>query len=78
MKKKVLKSMFMLLLCLLSVTAYAGRRTENVFCCDSVYYYIEEGAAIVTYKGDFYDSYNEYSGDIVIPSKVNGFDVVWN
>jgi hypothetical protein len=78
MKTGFLTSILLVLLSLVLVpaNASAGRHPENLFCHDSIYYYIDEGAAIVTYRGDFSDSYNEYSGDVVIPSTVNGYDVV--
>ena len=42
------------------------------FEVDGIYYNKINSKVVVTYKGNYYDSYsNEYAGDVVIPSSVN-------
>ena len=56
----------LLLLCATAVTAHH-------FEVDGVYYNIissTDKTVAVTYKGDYYDSYNEYTGSVVIPQSV--------
>lgn len=63
----LLKSIFLIsLVCLTSIVTYA-----HDFEVDGIYYKITDPAnkeVAVTYKGfSFYDSDNEYSGEVVIP-----------
>ncbi len=67
MKKLYFKHLFAIIVALLcSVVASA-----HDFEVNGIFYNILGDAAVVTYKGNSYDSYsNEYSGDVVIPSNV--------
>ena len=67
MEKHYLKRLFFaifLFTCCIAVSAHD-------FEVDGIFYNIWGDEAIVTYKGNSYDSYNEYSGSVVIPEKVN-------
>ena len=67
MEKHYLKRLFFAILlftCCIAVSAHD-------FQADGIFYNILGDEAIVTYKGNSYDSYNEYSGSVVIPEKVN-------
>ena len=56
----------LLLAILLPATAFA-----HDFEVDGIYYYIKNSSEVtVTYKGAFYNEYNEYSGSVTIPSSV--------
>ena len=61
---------FFLLLTLLCLSLSARAHDAEV---DGIFYYLNsyKKTATVTFKGDYFDSYdNEYSGDVVIPETV--------
>ena len=61
---------YFLLLTLLCLSLSARAHDAEV---DGIFYKLDAAirTATVTYKGDYYDSYNnEYSGDVVIPETV--------
>ena len=59
--------------CLLTVAALLGSISAYAhdFEMDGIYYNITSDATVeVTFRGSYYHSYDEYSGDIIIPSTV--------
>ena len=41
------------------------------FEVDGIYYNVNGNEATVTYRGTYYNQYDEYTGDVVIPESVN-------
>jgi hypothetical protein len=71
-----LKNLFAILLLLCSTVA-----TAHNFEVDGIYYNITDATnktVAVTYKGSSYTSYEEYSGDVVIPKNVIYNDVTYS
>ena len=59
--------------CLLTVAALLGSISAYAhnFSVEGIYYNITSDATVeVTFRGSYYHSYDEYSGDIIIPSTV--------
>ena len=62
-----MKKLFLLLLTLVATTALWAHDFE----VDGIYYnYLGGNNVEVTYRGDDYDSYDEYAGEVIIPSTV--------
>ena len=74
MEKHYLKRLFFAIL-LFTCCMLANAHDFEV---DGIFYNILGDEAIVTYKGNSYNSYNEYSGSVVIPEKVNYNGKVYN
>ena len=74
MEKHYLKRLFFAILLFTCCIAASAHDFE----VDGIYYNISGDEAIVTYKGNSYNSYNEYSGSVVIPEKVNYNGKVYN
>ena len=76
MKTNLLKTFFAALLLLCSSVASA-----HDFEADGIFYNITDATAKtveVTYKGDSYSEYNEYSGSVIIPSMVTYNNIVYS
>ena len=68
MKQTILRKLMLIAVLLTSSHAFA-----HDFEVDGIYYKITSSTNMtvsVTYKGDYFDSYNEYQGEVTIPSKV--------
>ena len=57
---------------LLALVASAGSMFASNTSVDGIWYNFDNGTltAEVTYRGNQFNSYNEYSGEVVIPSSV--------
>ena len=62
-----MRKLFSLFLALVATTSLWAHDFE----VDGIYYnYLEDNNVEVTYRGDYYDSYDEYAGEVIIPSTV--------
>ena len=63
----MIQSIFLTLVLLMAtLTAIA-----HDFEVDGIYYNVNGNEATVTYRGTYYNQYDEYTGDVVIPESVN-------
>ena len=62
-----MRKLFFLLLALVATTSLWAHDVE----VDGIYYnYLDNNNVEVTYRGNYYDSYEEYAGEVIIPSTV--------
>ena len=74
MKTNFLKSLFTIACLLCSIGAYA-----HDFVVDGIYYNTLSTTEVkVTYRGNSYSRYEEYSGTVVIPERVTYSGVTYN
>ena len=63
----IMRKLFSLFLALVATTSLWAHDFE----VDGIYYnYLEDNNVEVTYRGDYYDSYDEYAGEVIISSTV--------
>ena len=71
----IMRKLFSLFVALLATTSLWAED----FSVDGIYYnYLEDNNVEVTYRGNDYDSYDEYYGAVIIPSTVTYNDITYS